>query len=62
MGSLVTIFALSLATLSYLAPRVANPAQRRIISYAALILGSAAFYQVLRGYRWKTGYRWRTWF
>ncbi|KAK9803487.1 hypothetical protein WJX73_007543 [Symbiochloris irregularis] len=62
MGSLVTIFALSLATLSYLAPRVSNPTYRRAICYTALFLGGAAFFQVLRGYRWKTGYRWRTWF
>ena len=62
MGSCVTLFALSLATLSYVAPRIVNPGHQRIVSYVALGAGILSFSWVVRGYRWKTGYRWRTWF
>ena len=62
MGSLCMSFALSVATLSYVAPRMASPQYQRGVCWAALVVGGLSLRSLVNAYTWKTGYRLRTWF
>lgn len=62
MGSATMAFALSVATLSYVAPKMSNPAWQRGVCWAALLIGGFSLRSLVKSYQWKTGHRMRTWF
>ena len=62
MGSMTMAFALSVATLSYVAPKMSNPFWQRVVCWAALIIGGFSLRSLVTSYQWKTGHRMRTWF
>ena len=62
MGSMTMAFALSVATLSYVAPKMSNPTWQRVVCWAALIVGALSLRSLNSSYIWKTGHRMRTWF
>ena len=62
MGSMTMAFALSIATLSYVAPKMSDPAWQRGVCWTALVVAGLSLQNLLTCYTWKTNHRLKTWF
>lgn len=62
MGFMYLLFGLSVASLTFAVPKLAEPSHRRTASYVIIVFAGLVFKQIVNNYTWKTGYRWRLYF
>ena len=55
MGFMYLLFGLSVASLTFAVPKLAEPSHRRTASYVCIVFAGLVFKQIVDNYTWKTG-------
>lgn len=56
MGFMYLLFGLSVASLTFAVPKLAEPSHRRVASYVCIVFAALVFKQIVDNYTWKTGW------
>lgn len=56
MGFMYLLFGLSVASLTFAVPKLADPSHRRTASYVCIVFAGLVFKQIVDNYTWKTGW------
>jgi oligosaccharyltransferase complex subunit gamma len=55
MGFMYLLFGLTVASLTFAVPKLADPSHRRTAAYVCIVFAGLVFKQIVDNYTWKTG-------